>query len=73
MATWTYFLITLVAIAVAVVFIIAVRFFRTLYFMIEEVDARLIQIRDIINTLPPGQDSNEAKVGPSETAGPQQP
>jgi len=61
MANWWYFVCTVVAIAVVAVFIIAVRFFRKLYFMVEEIDARLIQMRNMIQ--PPPSKKNTA--GPS--------
>ena len=55
MESWWYFLITAVAIVVIVVFILAVRFFRKMYFMIEEIDARLIQMRNIMQPPSSGQ------------------
>jgi len=62
MANWCYFVCTVAAIAVVIVFVIAVRFFRKLYFMVEEIDARLIQMRNIIQP-PPSKNNNGA--GPS--------
>jgi len=55
MESWRYFLMTAVAILVIAVFILAVRFFRKMYFMIEEIDARLIQMRNIMQPPSGGQ------------------
>ena len=54
---WTYVLVTLLLIAAAVTYIVAFIFFRRMYYVIEEIEARLIQIRDMIEA----QDSKEVK------------
>ena len=45
---WTWFALTAIGIALAVLVFLACRFFRKAYFMIEEIDDRLIQIRDML-------------------------
>ncbi len=63
---WMYFLVTGGAIIVAATYFFAIRFFRRIYFMIDEIDARLIQIRNLIET---GAASGKRKK-PQQRAGP---
>jgi|GEM_PF-3849774 len=48
MDNWIYFVITLGVIVVAVLCFFIIRFFKKLYYMIDEIDARLVQIRDLV-------------------------
>ena len=48
---WT--LVTLIMLAVAATYILAVWFFRRMYYVIEEIEARLIQIRDMLEAQTP--------------------
>lgn len=46
----TYLFVTLILLAVLVTYIFAIIFFRRMYYVIEEIEARLIQIRDMIES-----------------------
>ena len=71
MDSWAYFLVTAAAIAVVATCIVAIRFFRKLYFMVEELNARMIQIRDMIK--PPSPTEKPAKPAkPQQAAQPAQ-
>ncbi|MHC4295294.1 MAG: hypothetical protein ACYSTL_06890 [Planctomycetota bacterium] len=48
MGSWVPFLITLMLIAMMMLVIIAWRFFRRVYFVMEDIDARLIQMRKMM-------------------------
>lgn len=48
MGIWSWFFITVVLIALGVLLCFVIRFFRRLYFVIEEVDARLMQLRNLL-------------------------
>ena len=50
MDNWVPFMITLMLIGMVAIVIMAARFLRRLYYMFEEIDARLIQIRNLIET-----------------------
>jgi len=52
MGIWNWFFITLGVIIVVVGLILAIRFFRKMYYMIEEMDARLIQLRKMLEGSP---------------------
>ena len=54
-----YVWVTLMLIAIAATYIIAYVFFRRMYYVIVEIEARLIQIRDMIETHFP-KDKNKA-------------
>ena len=45
-----YVWITLVLIAVAATYIVAFVFFRRMYYMLEEIEARMIQLRDLVES-----------------------
>jgi len=47
---WRYVFVTLIFLGVAATYIFAIVFFRRMYYIIEEIEARLIQIRDMIES-----------------------
>ena len=51
MPTLTYVLMTLILITLVGVFIWAMVFFRKIYYMFEEIGARMIQVRNIVEEL----------------------
>jgi hypothetical protein len=50
---WSYVWVTLIMLLVATTYILAIVFFRRMYYGIEEIEARLIQIRDLIESQNP--------------------
>ena len=48
---WSYIFMTLIFISLVAVFIAALIFFRKIYFMFDEIDARMIQLRNIMEDL----------------------
>ncbi len=68
--SWTPFLITAAIVILLAIFFVAVRFFRKVYFMIEEIDARLIQLRNLIETGSASGKSAQPKKGPPKDSPP---
>jgi len=67
---WSYLFVTLILLGVAATYICAIIFFRRMYYSIEEIEARLIQIRDMIES----QTSKDKKrPTPRPGAGPSSP
>jgi len=57
---WTYVWVTLILLGVAATYIIAYVFFRRMYYVIVEIEARLIQLRDMIEAQIPKDKSKTA-------------
>lgn len=65
MNSLSYFLFTFLGIVIIAIGILSVWFFRRLYWMIEEIDARLIQIRNLLEAGPPKTTALKPKSQPT--------